>query len=55
VVVVRLKEKKEKRNVQNVKGPETMNAHLVMDLEEKIVTTAAVEENTLVTNVNNKK
>jgi hypothetical protein len=50
---VKLKEKKEKRNVQNVAVPETMNVHLVMVLEEKIVTTATVEENTLVMNVNN--
>jgi hypothetical protein len=32
--------------------PETMNVHLVMVLEEKIVTIAVVEENTLVMNVN---
>jgi len=50
---VKLKEKKEKRNVQNVVVPEKMNVHLVMVPEEKIVTIAVVEENTLVMNVNN--
>jgi hypothetical protein len=55
VEAVKLREKKEKRNVQNVVDLVTMNAHIVMVPEEKIVTIAVVEENTLVTNVNNKK